>query len=453
MWRFFIFAYIHAMKRRYFFLLVVLLYAAVIVYAGVAFPKYAVRMGALVLMLLLDILFRHRFVEAFRSRSRLFNNILRFLYWLPIVATGVFLFGAAILPASVLPHPVMIYAPGLILLLLVGKVTQLVFILIATLLAFLSRLFLTEQKNARRISGRIFDILLLSGVSFSLLLSVLFVQGMIFGVYNFETREITLPVKQLPANFHNYRIVQISDIHLGSWYSMKPLEEAVHQINALHPDMVVFTGDLVNFRTDEAYPAKEILQSVSATDGVFAILGNHDYGDYSQWRNDEEKAADHWALENFYQAIGWTLLKNDHCIIRRKSDSLALIGVENWSKNKIWGRRGDIARAMQGCENFSSKILLSHDPTHWHAEVIPLHSDIFLTLSGHTHAMQMGWEMRNCRWSPSQWIFKEWAGLYESSLPGKPVQYLYVNRGLGFLGYPGRIGIKPEITIFILHSD
>lgn len=280
--------------------------------------------------------------------------------------------------------------------------------------------------------------------------SMVFVSGMFFWVRDLKLNTVELPVKNLPEAFDGYRIVQVSDLHLGSLINEKPLKRIVDLSNSLQPDIVLFTGDLLNFTTKEALPFEELMKLFSAKDGKFAVLGNHDYGEYSPWDSQTDKMLNDSALIHFYKKTGWDLLRNKNSIIHRDSASLAIIGVENWSKNKRFGKKGNLKKALVGIGNSQFNILLSHDPTHWDAEVNKKYPQINLTLSGHTHAFQMAIETASFKCSPASFLFEQWAGLYEHSnkLGGK--QFLYVNRGAGTLGYPGRIGTRPEITLIVL---
>src|SRR5690606_6050409 len=209
----------------------------------------------------------------------------------------------------------------------------------------------------------------------------------------------------------------------------------------------VFTGDLVNDRSSELEPYLDVFGSLSAPLGVYATLGNHDYGDYVKWPSEEAKRENLEQLMAYEQQMGWRLLMNEHVVLEHNGASFALIGVENWSENPRFPRLGDLQAAYKGLEgrDVPLKILLSHDPSHWDAQVLPEYKDIQLTLSGHTHGMQFGIELPWMKWSPSQYVYRQWAGLYAQS-----AQHLYVNRGFGFLGYQGRLGILPEVTIIEL---
>jgi hypothetical protein len=258
---------------------------------------------------------------------------------------------------------------------------------------------------------------------------------------------------ELPPSFDGFRIVQISDIHLGSWAFKDKLKEAVEIINEQKPDMVFFTGDMVNYTSYESYEYADILKEIRPPSGVFAIMGNHDYGDYVSWRSVQAKIDNREYLEEIYKYLGWKLLLNEHVVVRKGDDSIAVIGVENWGGTKRFPRLGDLDKATSGSEGMEIQLLLSHDPSHWEKLVTKKFRKIDITFSGHTHGFQMGIECCGIRWSPSQYMYGTWAGLYDKPVEGSHPQYLYVNRGLGSVGYPGRIGILPEITLIVLHKS
>ena len=285
-----------------------------------------------------------------------------------------------------------------------------------------------------------------AGIPFVLIL----LWGMIFGLYDFRVKEVTIHLPELPQSFDGTRIVQVSDIHLGSWVSSAKLEKAVGMINSLEPDLVFFTGDLVNYSSTEAYQYANILLKVQSKRGIFAILGNHDYSDYVSWKTKEAKERDFNYLKAIYGFLGWKLLLNEHAILRSGNDSIAIIGVQNWGRSKRFPKLGDLNKAIKGIESMNIQLLLSHDPSHWDSVVIKNYKGIDVTFSGHTHGFQLGIDCCGIKWSPSQYMYKEWAGLYESQDEGQHPQYLYVNSGLGTIGYPGRVGILPEITLIIL---
>lgn len=282
------------------------------------------------------------------------------------------------------------------------------------------------------------------GIGLAGLLSLAVTDGIIFGKYRHRARRIKLKLKNLPEAFKGYRIVQISDIHSGSFAHPEKLQSAIDLINQQKPDLVLFTGDMVNNYAEEFEPFVDLFAQIKAKDGKFSVLGNHDYGDYGQWNSTEEKAQNIPNLIQLQAKAGFEMLRNEHRIIERNQQKLYIIGVENWGE-KPFPQYGDLDKATQGVPTETTKILMSHDPTHFDYVVKHHPKDIQLTLSGHTHGMQFGIDLKNVRWSPVQYRYAKWADLYESL--GK---YLYVNRGFGVIGYPGRVGINPEITVIEL---
>ncbi len=269
--------------------------------------------------------------------------------------------------------------------------------------------------------------------------------GMIKGKYDYQVRNIKLSLDKLPESFKGFKIVQVSDLHTGSFMDGAAIEKAVKIINELNADVIFFTGDLVNDRHTEVLPHKNALSKLNAKHGVYSILGNHDYGDYYQWKDHTEKAENLSRLINLHKEMGWDILLDEHRYIEKNGERITVIGVQNWSARMNFTRYGNLDKALKGIEFSPVNILLSHDPSHWKAEVLGKVNEIDLTLSGHTHGFQFGVDIPGFKWSPVQYIYKEWADLYTVNK-----QHLYVNRGLGFLGYPGRVGILPEITVFEL---
>lgn len=281
----------------------------------------------------------------------------------------------------------------------------------------------------------------------------LFFGGGLFGTlvygfsnkYNYKVRRINLAYNNLPQSFRGLKIVHISDIHSGSFMDKKAVMKGIDKILQENPDMILFTGDLVNDRAGEMRDYMDVFSRLSAPMGVFSTLGNHDYGDYVHWDSREEKTANLESLKRVHGDLGWKLLMNEHVVLEKNNEQLAIIGIENWSAKGSFPRYGKMHEAYPGTEKIPFKILLSHDPSHWDAEVRKKYSDIDLMLAGHTHGMQFGVELPGFKWSPVQYMYKQWAGLYESGN-----QKLYINRGFGFIGYPGRVGILPEITVITL---
>ena len=270
------------------------------------------------------------------------------------------------------------------------------------------------------------------------------VYGMVANATNFKIRKVKLPLPNLPDSFEGFRIVHISDIHTGSFTSTEPLERAVNLINEQKADAVFFTGDLVNDICDETLPYLNILNKIKATHGVFSIFGNHDYGDYYNWQNEDDKKKNLENLKHVHQQLGWDLLLDEYRHIEKNGERISVIGIQNCGAMGF-SNYGSIKKATENLDYSPVNILLSHDPSYWKKEITKNYPQIDITLSGHTHGMQFGVEIPGFKWSPVQYIYKEWADLYSVKK-----QYLYVNRGLGFIGYPGRVGILPEITVMEL---
>lgn len=263
--------------------------------------------------------------------------------------------------------------------------------------------------------------------------------------YNYKVKRIPLSFPNLPAAFKGLRIVQISDIHSGSFTDKEAVRKGVEKVLALKPDLILFTGDLVNNKAEEIVPYLDVFDKLRAPLGVYSIFGNHDYGDYVQWDSPEQKRQNIEDLKGMHAKMGWRLLWDEHVPVEKDGQQFALIGIQNYSALRNFARYGNLAKAYAGAEKYPFKILMSHDPTHWDYEVRPKFSDIDLTLSGHTHGFQYGVEIPGFRWSPVQYVYRQWAGLYREGR-----QTIYVNRGYGFIGYPGRVGILPEITLLEL---
>lgn len=268
--------------------------------------------------------------------------------------------------------------------------------------------------------------------------------GMIKGKYDYRVHKVKIAFKDLPDAFHGFTITQLSDIHSGSLDDVAAVKRGIDLANAQKSDMLVFTGDLVNNVATEMDPWIDHFSQLDAPHGKFSILGNHDYGDYVQWPSEEAKAKNLEDLKEVHGKIGFRLLLNESVHLEKNGEKIALIGVENWGK-RGFVKHGDLNKAIAPIEDSMFKVLLSHDPSHWEAVTVPHAKKVHLTLAGHTHGMQFGIEIPGIKWSPVKYIYPQWAGLYP-----KEGQYIYVNRGFGFLGFPGRVGILPEITVIEL---
>jgi uncharacterized protein len=280
------------------------------------------------------------------------------------------------------------------------------------------------------------------GLSSTLFLTLLYGFG---NKYNYKLIKKKISLKGLPLAFKGFKIIHISDIHSGSLKDKEAVLKGINLIEKQNADLVLFTGDLVNDRATEMHDWMDVFGKIKAPHGVFSTLGNHDYGDYVKWDTEEEKKQNLEALKKVHHDLGWRLLMNENISIEKNGEKIKIVGIENWGAKARFPKYGKMDLAMQGVSKEEVAILLSHDPSHWEAEVIPKYSSIQLTLSGHTHGMQFGLENPYFKWSPVQWVYKQWAGIYDNK-----DQQLYVNRGFGFLGYPGRVGILPEITLIEL---
>ena len=265
--------------------------------------------------------------------------------------------------------------------------------------------------------------------------------------HHYKIHRTTILFSDLPEEFDGFTITQISDIHAGSFTSKKGVQKGVNLVNAQNSDIIVFTGDLVNNKAAEMEPWVDTFAQLKAQYGMFSVLGNHDYGDYIAWKSQADKTQNMLRLKQIHKEIGFKLLLNESVAIHKENASIGIIGVENWGKGNFH-RYGDLNKAITNVLNQPFKILMSHDPSHWDAVVADYKPLVHLTLSGHTHGMQFGFEFMGIKWSPSKYIYQRWAGLYESY-----GRYLYVNRGFGFLGLKGRLGVWAEISVITLKRE
>lgn len=338
------------------------------------------------------------------------------------------------------------YAFGLLLTMLTFKLITIIFLFSEDIFRILSggyqKLYGTSKEFTFPERRRFLSILAMgiAAIPFSALL-----YGMYKGKYNFKVLKYNLEFDDLPDAFHNYQITQISDVHSGSFDNRKKIEYAIDLINRQKSDVLLFTGDMVNNKAEEMHPWKELFSTLEAKDGKFSVLGNHDYGDYIDWATPEEKSQNLEDLKMLQKNLGFDLLLNESRYLEKDGEKIALIGVENWGRGGF-KKAGDLDKAKANVAKDDFKILMSHDPSHWEDKVIHDDYHYHLTLSGHTHGMQFGIEIPGwVKWSPVKWRYKYWAGIYEEL-----GQYINVNRGFGFLGYPGRVGIWPEITVITL---
>jgi len=305
--------------------------------------------------------------------------------------------------------------------------------------------FATEQKiqlpERRKFVSQV--ALALGAIPFSSLL-----YGMYQGRYNYRVLKYTLTYPSLPDSFDGFQITQISDLHCGSFDNTEKVAYGMELINQQKSDLLLFTGDLVNNKSSEARPWVDLVANIEAPYGKFSVLGNHDYGDYSSWESEAAKQKNMEEMHQTHKDMGFDLLLNESRYIEKNGEKIALVGVENWGAGRF-KKAGDLEKSIAQIQPEDFKILLSHDPSHWEAEVLPHSYPFHLTLSGHTHGFQFGIEIPGwIKWSPIQWRYKHWAGIYEEK-----EQKLNVNRGFGYLAYPGRVGIWPEITVITLKKE
>ncbi len=315
-------------------------------------------------------------------------------------------------------------------------------ILLAGDIVILALAFFGNHNPENFLPLRINTFLIMALVAFIIVI-LIFIDGIIRGKYAYRVIKETLFFDDLPAAFDGFTITQISDIHSGSFTNKEAVQKGIDLINAQKSDLFVFTGDLVNNKADEIVPWIPFFKQIKANYGLLSILGNHDYGDYIKWPNDLEKRKNLQNLKEYHQQIGFRLLLDESITIEKDGQKIDLLGVENWGIG--FGERGNLNKALEGTNQNDFKILLSHDPSHFDAQVKTHPSKINLTLSGHTHGMQFGIEAFGIKWSPIKYRYKHWAGLKEEM-----GRYLYINRGFGFLGFSGRVGIWPEITVIEL---
>jgi predicted MPP superfamily phosphohydrolase len=335
---------------------------------------------------------------------------------------------------------------GLYYLIYMPKITFIGFRFVEDIAWILSWLGKSIRKKLTGISAHPVRIVFISkaGLAVSTFFFIAILWGLMFGRFNYQLENVTVQFDNLPAHLNGVRIAQISDIHLGSMYGKrKQVQKAVDMVNSLNPDLVLFTGDLVNSFTEEAHGWEDLFAGISSHYGKYSVLGNHDYGEYWEWNSEDEMHNNMIMLLNVHHDMGFHLLRNEWDTIRINGGLLAIAGVETWGQIPF-KQYGDLNKALKNIPEGVFTILLSHDPTHWDAQVAGK-TNIPLTLSGHTHGAQFGIKLGKYKWSPAKYIFKEWNGLYRQG-----EQALYVNRGLGFIGFPGRIGMRPEITLITL---
>jgi uncharacterized protein len=404
-------------------------------------------------LLLIDVYFFQAIKTISVDWSDIKRNLVFRIYWGITVFSVIFgLFTIFTYQHPVLPKFVYLYIICLLFIIVISKLIGSLFLMIDDAQRLVQFVFSFFNQNKNEINGVGKGIsrakfLSYGALSLAAIPLVSMIYGMIKTAFDFTIRREKIILSNLPDAFNGLKIIQISDIHSGSFASGDAFKKAVKMINAENPDVIFFTGDLVNDRSSEAEPFIEIWKELKATFGIFSTLGNHDYGDYVQWDSVIAKKQNLKRLKEIHQEMGWDLLMNEHRILSKNGESIGIVGVENWGQALRFPKKGDMQKAKLNMPEVPVKLLLSHDPSHWKAQITNDHPDIDITFSGHTHGFQFGIEIPGFKWSPSQYVYKQWAGLYSEGN-----QHIYVNRGLGFLGYLGRVGIKPEISVIELNN-
>ena len=408
------------------------------------------------ILFFIDWYFYQAVSTVFKGASLTKRNTIFYIYWGFTLFSFLLFLTPVVFSFSDLPKFVRVYVFAFVVMVIISKLIGSVFIAvddIIRLFRWIGNFFMKPKavstdlaQNSNSISRLKFLNYIALGMAALPFAS--FIYGMVKGAFDYKVHTLKVVLPKLPSEFNGLKIVQISDIHSGSFISTTHIEEAIKIVLQQNADIIFFTGDLVNNMATETEPFIEILSRVKAPMGVYSTLGNHDYGDYISWDSPAAKAKNLQDLKNIHAQLGWKLMMNEHVALKRGDAEIALLGIENWGANFHFPKYGDMKKAHAGTEKYPVKLLLSHDPSHWDKQVRPQYKDIDITFSGHTHGFQFGIEIPGFKWSPSQYVYKEWAGLYTEGN-----QHLYVNRGLGFLGYPGRVGILPEITVMQLYNS
>lgn len=403
-------------------------------------------------LLVIDWYFYQAVVTILKGATVSKKAIISYIYWGFTAFSFLILLTPTLFPMDTWPKHLRIYLFAFVFMMVISKTIGSLFIAtddILRLFRWIGSFFITPKEvseNVHRISRLKF--LNQVAIGMAAIPFAAFIYGMVRGAFDYKVHKARVVLPKLPESFNGLRIVQISDIHCGSFVSDEHILEAVKIIEQQKPDLVFFTGDLVNNRAEETEHLQNALSKIKAPLGVYSTLGNHDYGDYVTWDSPEAKQENLNSLKNVHAKMGWKLLMNEHVTIQKGEDKIAILGVENWGGNLNFPKYGNMKKAHADTSHYPVKLLLSHDPSHWNMQVKQEFKDVDITFSGHTHGFQFGIEIPGFKWSPSQYIYKQWAGLYQNEN-----QYLYVNRGLGFLGYPGRVGISPEITVMELYNS
>ena len=382
------------------------------------------------------------------------HPLLKYVFWSVTLLTIIFMYYPAINTNMTLYPGYMVVIFGFIFTIISTKFVMAIPLIvddIIRLFRYLYKLIFVTQSTPTGHAISRFEFLKNTALTFGAILLSLLSYGILVGRYNFKKHFVTLGLESYPKACKPLRIIQLSDLHLGSFQNKVQLSKAVKLVNEEAPDLIFFTGDLVNNYPSEASPYVGILSQLTAKYGKFAVLGNHDYSDYIGLDTTSPEGQKKWndnlnEIKDIFKTSGFDLLLNEHRTLSVSGVEINVVGVENWGEGRF-SKYGDLDKAMANTKKSVPTFLLSHDPTHWHHKVLSHPQHIDLQMAGHTHGMQFGIEVGQFKWSPAKWRYKHWAGLYQ-----KGKSYLYVNRGIGHIGYPGRVGIMPEITIVDVQS-
>ncbi|MBX2916657.1 MAG: metallophosphoesterase [Cyclobacteriaceae bacterium] len=401
----------------------------------------------LVILLLVDVYFYQAVLAVSKNWSPTWRMVVRFVFWVPTVLSFAALLWWQLADPYSINANVRNWIITGVFATYVSKLIGIIFLLmddIQRLVRWVAQLF---QKKSEALPGEPItrsQFLTQAAVIASAVPFGAMVYGIVSGAHDYRVRKVTVKLPNLPKSFDGLRIGQLSDIHSGSFFNKTAVEGGVEMVLNEKPDLIFFTGDLVNNESVEVKEYMNVFDKLKAPLGVFSVTGNHDYGDYKSWNTKEAKQQNFKDLIEAHRLLGFDLLMNEHRFIEQGGEKLAILGIENWGAGRF-SKYGKLEQAYAGTNEAAVKLLLSHDPSHWDAQVRPTYKDIDIAFAGHTHGFQFGVELGDFKWSPSQYAYKQWAGLYTEGN-----QHLYVNRGFGYLGYPGRIGMPPEITIMEL---
>ncbi|CAM4158030.1 metallophosphoesterase [Cytophagaceae bacterium 50C-KIRBA] len=389
------------------------------------------------------------FKTGFQQQSQSTQQIIRWVYWSISASIILGIVGYNFLPLTYWNKTIRTFFMASVMITVVSKLFVVIFLFIEDITRIIRWAFVNKNLDiipGEPAPGQISrsEFLSKTALVVGAVPAATFTFGILSGAHDYRVEKISLKIPNLPKAFDGLRIAQLSDIHSGSFYNKRAVQGGVDMVMKEKADLLFFTGDLVNNEATEVEDYFQMFSKLHAPMGVYSTLGNHDYGDYVRWKTPQAKKQNLQDLMKAHELMGWNLMMDENKIIEESGEKLALIGVQNIGVGRFpW--YGNLAKAYQGTEEASTKLLLSHDPTHWNAEVTTKYHDIDVAFAGHTHGTQFGVKVGDFKWSPAQYVYKQWAGLYQE---GK--QQLYVNRGFGYIGYPGRVGMPPEISVFTL---